>query len=487
MIPHIRAVDPSRILLSLVLVTALSCAPKASGTTPALPNMPTAKAKTSTSAIDHLHDFEFGPMRFSRWRLGNGLEVVLGPDPLAHAACYMTWYRVGSRDENAAAGETGLAHLFEHLMFTQTKSQSEGEFDRRMDAIGAEINAMTDNDFTAYVDVMPPQELELAISLESDRMINLALSKKQVETEREVVSEERLQTVEDDVDGTLHERILDRAYAKHPYRWPVIGRMEDIKAVTQKKALAFYKTYYAPNNAVVIVTGRFDAQTVLDAIVKHYGPIPAAETPTNTPAVEHAPVAPARIEIEGPVPADRVALAFAAPGMGDPSRPAFELLNELLTGGPSSRLHHSLVIQSEMASSVSGQVGSTRDPGLYLLWVQMRRARASSDAEKAVLASLKSLAEKEPSADELEGARNRIRTQFWAGLTSSQGRAEQLGFFEIGTGDYRNLFTRNEAYNKVTAADITRLAQSHLLQHPHIVAITHPLPGAENSASDDQP
>src|SRR6185436_13879044 len=181
------------------------------------------------------------------------------PDPSATAVAYMTWFRVGSRHENEAAGETGLAHLFEHLMFTQTKGSADGAFDKAMEEVGGGANAMTYYDFTAYTDDLPPDALPLAVELESDRMLNLDLRAKQVETEREVVVEERLGSVEDSVDGTLDELLYGQAFAKHPYRWPVIGRMKDIKAVTRDKAIAFYRQHYAPNNAVIVVAGKIDA------------------------------------------------------------------------------------------------------------------------------------------------------------------------------------------------------------------------------------
>ena len=211
--------------------------------------------------------------------------MILLPDPQATSVSYTTWFRVGSRNEDPAAGETGLAHLFEHLMFTQTKNAPADEFDRTMEMAGGSANAMTYYDFTAYADDLPPGELPLAVRLEADRMMNLDLRKSQVDTERDVVVEERLSSVEDSVDGTLDELMYQQAFKTHPYRWPVIGRMSDIKAITRDKAVAFYKRHYAPNNAVLVIAGKLDQPATLALVAEAYGGL----APSTVPPVADAP------------------------------------------------------------------------------------------------------------------------------------------------------------------------------------------------------
>ena len=326
------------------------------------------------------------PLTAVKWRLANGLEIVLAPDPQATTVSYQTWFRVGSRNENEVAGETGLAHLFEHLMFTQTKTMPAGGFDREMEAAGASANAMTSYDFTAYLNDIPPAELAVAARLEADRMLNLDLRKNQVETERDVVVEERLSSVEDSVDGTLEELLFKQAFKTHPYRWPVIGWMKDIKAVTRDKAVAFYRRFYAPGNAVVVLAGKFDAAAVLDLLASSYGPLPASEPPPADDAKpERAPAAEVRATLARPVPADRLVVGFPAPSLADPDRAAYEVAAEILAGGPSSQLPRTLVVDKQWASSVRGDVAPTRDPGLYAIWVQMTKGHTAEEAERIIV------------------------------------------------------------------------------------------------------
>jgi zinc protease len=419
-----------------------------------------------------------GPLSIRKWRYRNGLEVVLVPDQSATSVAYMTWFRVGSRDEDADAGETGLAHLFEHLMFTQTqKASAPGEFDRRMEEAGAHTNAMTYYDFTAYVDELPPSAVPLAIELEADRMVNLALTEQQVRTERDVVAEERLGAVDDSVDGTLDETLYGQAFKRHPYRYPVIGRMRDIQAVTKDKATHFYRTFYAPNHAVVVVAGRFEAEAVLEQIERHYGAIPPSDArPAPAIAPETAPAADSREEIQRPVSADRMVIGSAAPSLSAPDRAAFEVLDEILTGGPSARLHRRLVIQEEIASSVDGSPAPTRDPGLYALWVQMRRGHQAEQAEAIIAAEIETIAREAPSAADLAKAKNRIETSFWRALASSEGKASQLGEFEVVAGDYRKLLERPAEIASVAAADVQRAAAQYLAGQPRTVVIARPGP-----------
>jgi zinc protease len=416
-----------------------------------------------------------GALSAAKWRLGNGLEVVLLPDPTATSVCYMTWFRVGSRDEDEAGGQTGLAHLFEHLMFTQTAHAEVGEFDRAMETAGGNANAMTYYDFTAYVDDLPPAELAVAVRLEADRMVNLDLRKSQVDNERDVVIEERLASVEDSVDGTLDEVMYKQAFKLHPYRWPVIGWMKDIKAVTRERAVSFYRRFYAPNNAVVVITGRFDDQAALGLVAAAYGGIPAGP-PLRPAAVkpERAPAAEVRTDLERPVPADRFVVGFPAPALGDPDRAAYEVVNEILAGGPSSRLYRELVVDHALASSVRGDIAPTKDPGLYGVWVQMTKGHAAEEAEHRLLAAADDLARRPVAAPELEKAKARLETDLWRQLGGSHGRAELLGHFEIAAGDFRRLFARPAEFARVIAADVQRMAATYLAGGARSVVIARP-------------
>lgn len=416
-----------------------------------------------------------GALTATKWRLENGLEILLVPDPAATSISYTTWFRVGSRNEDEAKGETGLAHLFEHLMFTQTKTTPADAFDRAMEEAGGSANAMTSFDYTAYVDDLPPEELAVAVKLEADRMVNLDLRARQVETERDVVVEERLSAVEDSVDGTLDELMYKQAFKKHPYRWPVIGWMKDIKAVTQAKAVEFYRRFYAPNNAVVVLTGRFEPNAALALIAGAYASIPASRSlPKDEIQPERAPAGPVQTALVRPVPADRLVMGLPSPPLGADDRAAYEVLAEILTGGPSSRLHRTLVVEKAWASSVNGEVAPTRDPGLYAVWVQMTKGNAAEQAEKVILDAIADLAARPVGGAELAKAAVRLETAFWEQLGSSRERADALGQFEVVTGDFRRLFNRGGEYARITADDVRRVASEYLAGGARSVVIARP-------------
>jgi zinc protease len=466
--------------LAALSLVGVSCASLASLVGGRDRSPPPRAAPVQEPARSLVSEAALGPLVIRKWRYRNGLEVVLVPDPSATSVAFMTWFRVGSRHEDADAGETGLAHLFEHLMFTQTqKASAPGEFDRRMEEAGAHTNAMTYYDFTAYIDELPPGAVPLAIEMEADRMVNLALTEQQVRTERDVVAEERMGAVDDSVDGTLDETLYGQAFQRHPYRFPVIGRMQDIQAVTKEKATHFYRTFYAPNNAVVVVAGRFEPEAVLDAIERHYGPLPASDNlPAGASEPETAPSQASRSEIRRPVPADRFVMGGPAPALAAPDRAAFEVLDEILTGGPSARLYRQLVVQDEIASSVDGTPSATRDPGLYSLWVQMRRGHRAEEAEAIIAAQMDTLAREPPAEAELVKAKNRIETAFWRALASSEGKASQLGEFEVVAGDYRRLLERPAEIARVAAADVQRAAAQYLAGQPRAVVIARPGPAS---------
>ena len=416
-------------------------------------------------------------------RLDNGLTVVLLRDPSAPIVAYQTWFRVGSRNERE--GRTGIAHLFEHLMFNQTEHLPPGEFDRRIEAVGGETNAATWVDWTYYVDTAPAPALGTLIELEAERMQHLTLGEEQVESEREVVANERRFRVDDAVDGMLNEELYKLAFDRHPYHWPTIGWMQDIHAITIDDCRAFYRTYYAPNNAVVVAVGDLVEDEALAAIEAAYGGLARQQIPDEAVPAEPAPSGPRRAEWEKPVPADRVQIGWRAVGQRDADYAALEVAAEVLAGGNGSRLYRRLVVELEVASSVSTSVAPFRDPGLFEASVALTRGHRAEEAERVIDEMLGALAARGPTAEELAGAQARLLTRFWMGLRSQAGKAEAIGHAELILGDYRRLLDTPREVAAIDAAAVGRAVGRYLTAARRTTVVARPSGELDDDEDED--
>jgi zinc protease len=418
------------------------------------------------------HPFGAGALVVRHFRLDNGLQVLLVRDPSAPIFAYQTWFSVGSRHERE--GITGIAHLFEHLMFNQTEHHPPGELDRMMESVGGDTNAATWVDWTYYRDNLPRTELDLAVDLESDRMACLTLGKTQVESEREVVANERRFRVEDDVDGFLGEEMYKLAFTKHPYHWPTIGWMRDIEAISIDDCRAFYKTYYAPNNATLVLVGDVEEERALELIGRKYGRIAQQVIPPDLSEPEPEQKRERRQSWKKPVLADKLRLGYKAPPLGHADYNVLEVLSEILFGGKSSRLERILVAEREIASSVGASLAPFRDPGLYEIAVGLQRGHRAGEAEKIIDAELERIKRERVGAEELETAKTRLVTRLLRELRTQSGKAEALGHYHTTTGDYRNLFAVAGAYRAVTVEALQYVAQSVLDRNRRTVVIAEP-------------
>jgi zinc protease len=418
------------------------------------------------------HPFGAGGLTARKFQLDNGLKVILVRDPSAPVFAYQTWFAVGSRHERE--GITGIAHLFEHLMFNQTETHAPGELDRMIETAGGDTNAATWVDWTYYRDNLPKAELRLAVELEADRMAHLTLGEEQVESEREVVANERRFRVEDDVDGFLNEELYKLAFTVHPYHWPTIGWMRDIEAITIDDCRAFYRTYYAPNNATVVLVGDVDEKEALALIGEKYGAIPRQTIPQDRAEAEPEQAGERRATWAKPVQADKLRIGYKAPPLGHADHAALEIASEVLFGGNSSRLHRRLVVESEIASSVHAATAPFRDPGLYEIAVSLSRSHRAPAAEAIVYEELARLANEPLQPHELETARTRLITHFMRELRPQAGKAEALGHYETTVGDYRKLFAVADSYRAVVAEDVARVAKTYLTERRRTVVTATP-------------
>lgn len=394
--------------------------------------------------------------------LANGLKIIVWPDHDIPNANFYTFYKVGSRNEYP--GITGLAHYFEHMMFNGTSRRAPGEFDRTMEAAGGSNNASTSNDLTIYTDWFPSSALETIFDLEGDRMANLAFDPKVIESERGVVYSERRSSVDNDNFGTLLEQLQATAFTAHPYQFPTIGWPSDIEQWKLDDLKRFFKTYYAPNNAVLVIAGDVDPAQVFALADKYLAPLPKQPAPTPITTLEPVQQGERRLVVErADAQSPIVAYAFHS-GLraSDKAYPALELLTTILAQGDSSRLNQRLVEQEQAAVQTGAFADRGFDPGLLTVYAMLPPGGDMAKVEALLDDELAKLARDGVTASELAKARNLKASSFWRGMATINGKASALGYHEVFAGDYRKLFDAPARYEAVTADEVQALAKQIL-------------------------
>jgi zinc protease len=416
-----------------------------------------------------------------KYQLKNGLTVLLHQDRSVPIISYHTWFRVGSKDEEK--GLTGLAHLFEHMMFKGAKRYSGDDFDRILQMNGAINNAFTSHDYTGYYENLPSSRLELVIDIESDRMQNLVVDQKNLDSEREVVREERRYRVDNNPTGILFEEVFRTAFQVAQYRWPVIGSMEDLTNVTPENATRFYRTFYAPNNAVVVLAGDFEVDQAKRLIERYYGGIPSQPLPNRVFTPEPPQTAPRAQRLTKEVQSGYLALAYVVPEAGSDDAFALDLLATILGQGRSSRLYQRLVHREQSALFVSASNMSLQKSGLFYIFAGAKPGVSINRIEESIRRSLWYPQNQNVTEAELQAAKNQTIKAYVDGLKTIHGRAQSLAHNEVIFGDHRNLFRDLDRYQKVTIADVRRVAQTHLKkERSNLVVLT----GARKPARQGQ-
>ena len=402
--------------------------------------------------------------------LPNGLKVLVLENHKAPVATFQIFYRVGSRNEQT--GKTGLAHLLEHLMFRGTKKYKPEEIDQIIEQNGGDLNAETSEDFTVYFENINKDHLDVPISLEADRMANF--DPKGFDQEKAVVMEERRMRTEDSPADALDELARAQAYIEHPYHWPTIGWMHDVQNLTLDDALAFHAIYYSPQNALIVAAGDFDADKVLKQISEQFGSIKNGPKPPPFDQIEPPQQGERRVILRHAANLPSFEESFHVPNIKNPDAYALEVLSEVLADGKSSRLYKDLVIDKRMVVSTSAGSNMTSfDPPLFTFSAQMRPGVKTDDVLAEVDRQIKALRDKPVTDDELQKAKNLEQAEFVYGQDSIFNEAMQLGVYEM-LGDYKLIDQYLPSIDKVTAADVQRVAQKYLVKDNRTVAILEP-------------
>jgi predicted Zn-dependent peptidase len=392
--------------------------------------------------------------------LPNGLRVRLYPDRLVPAVSYYTFFQVGSRNERP--GLTGISHLFEHMMFNGSERYGPKEFDRVLEAHGGASNAYTSNDVTAYYDDFASEALRTVVDLESDRMRGLRVTDEGLEQERSVVKEERRQRTENSTFGLMEEQLESLVFQAHPYRWPIIGWMDDIARIRREDCLDFFRTYYAPSNAAIYLAGDVEPEETLRLLEDAYGSIPAGPRVPEVAQGEPPQRGERRAAVRYPAQAPAMVAGFRGPAARSPDSAALDVLQVCLAAGEGSRLKRRLVQELEVAVSASVSWAWRVDPGIFMLFLEVGPATRPSRAEAALWEEIDRVARRGVSAAEVERARHQLRSFVLQELSTHNGVAHALGQAEALLGDWRRVGTALEQYRAVTPGDVRRVAREYL-------------------------
>ncbi|MGI2140224.1 M16 family metallopeptidase [Shewanella baltica] len=401
--------------------------------------------------------------------LDNGMKIMVLEDAsIPNANMYLFW-KVGSRNE--VPGITGISHFFEHMMFNGSKKYGPKMFDRTMEAAGGANNAYTTEDMTVYTDWFPANALETMFDLEADRIANLDINQTMVDSERGVVQSERSTGLENSNWNALEGEIKGVAFLAHPYSWSVIGHESDIAAWTLEDLVQYHKTYYAPNNAVVVIAGDVKVAQVKALADKYFAPIPAQTPPKAIRTVEPEQKGERRTFVQkASVSTPNVMLAYHIPAATHADFYALDLLSSILSQGNSSRLYQSLV-DKQVALEAQTYMPMSVDPNLfYVMGVATPEVKAST-LEHALIEQIDAIATTGVTQQELDKVKNIKLMDFYRSMETINGKANTIGTYEMYFGSYDKLFNAPEAYNKVTPADIQRVAQTYLRKSNRTVAV----------------
>jgi predicted Zn-dependent peptidase len=419
-------------------------------------------------------------IKYSEHRLSNGLRVIIAEDHTAPVFSVVVNYDVGSRNERPS--RTGFAHLFEHMMFKGSENVGPGEHPYLMFMNGGNMNGTTNKDRTMYYETLPANQLELALFLEADRMRSLAITKENLDNQRNAVQEERRLAIDNQPYGKISDTLARLAYQNFAYGHSTIGSMADLSAATVEDVAAFFKTYYAPNNATLAIVGDVDTKTALDKVKTYFEAIPRQPDPPAVDMAEPLQTEEHRITLDDPLARlPRLDVAYKGPPAASPDYDALTVLSTILAGGRSSRFYEDIVRQKQLATNVNAFIGETRGPGLFTIIATPTPNASPADVEAAIDAEIERV-KSGPIADaELTKARSAAQRGAVSIMGSSLGRAIYLSQDAIFYNEPDRFTKDAERLGKVTAAEVQRVAAKYLTHANRSVVITMPKPASKGA------
>lgn len=418
--------------------------------------------------------------------LPNGLKVILLENHRAPLVTFQVWYRVGSRNESW--GKTGLSHVLEHMMFKGTKKVGAEELSRIIQENGGNLNAFTSDDFTAYFENISADRVEVPIRLEADRMRNLVLRQKDFVTERMVVIEERMLRTEDDPQSFLLEQTDASAFQTSPYHWPVIGWIQDLGRLTLDDLKDYYRTYYSPGNAFLVVVGDFKKEDVLRKIEKFFGAAPKGKTPTQKRNVDPPQTGERRVFAKRDARLPAIVMGYHVPNLRGPDSYVLEVIAAVLSEGKSSRFYRNLVLGKELVIEADAENPLlSYDPNLFYVSATLLPGKETGEVEVALDEEMIRLQTEPVSAEELERAKNQIEASFVYSQDSLFYQGMLLAQHEIVSG-WKAIDDYMPSIRRVTPEDIQRAARTYLTSGNRTVGILVPLaPQKSETASPKLP
>ena len=412
------------------------------------------------------------------FQLSNGLKLIIREDHRSPTVAHMVWYRAGSMDE--VNGKTGVAHVLEHMMFKGTDKVKAGEFSRLVAAVGGRENAFTSRDYTAYFQQVEKSKLDEVIKLEADRMSNLNFDDAEFLKEIQVVMEERRLRTEDNPSSLLNESLMATAYMSSPYRHPVVGWMNDLQNMTAADAREWYRSWYKPNNATIVIAGDVDAKQVLATIEKYYGAVSAQVLPVRKPQIEPQQKGIKHVQVKAPADSAQLAMAWKVPRLepgklDDPEPYALELLTAVLDGYDNARLNRTLVKQEKVVNDVGvGYDMVSRGPELFQINATMAKGKSVAQAQASIRKAIDEIKQKGVLESELKRIKVRILSEQIYKRDSIFGQAMEIGSTEMAGFSWKDIDYMLEKMQTITPEQVQAVTKRYLVDEGLTIAVLDP-------------